>query len=333
MNSEISILITGASGFVGANLCNYFVARGYKVVALTGTSSQSWRLDKSIYSSETKPFDFHQVDLTDSKNVHEFIKYLQPQIIFNCAAYGAYSSQTDSDRIYKVNFDGVRFLLESVRKLNKFTAFIQAGTSSEYGQNCSGPKEEEPTIPDSDYAVSKVAASQLIKFYGMKYKLPAWIFRLYSIYGPFEEVSRLIPNLLLHIKDGKLPSLVDKRISRDFIYIDDVCEAFEKILDFSKVLTPGETYNIGSGRCVTLEELLNTAKSLFNINSTPEWGSFPNRHWDHANWFANPKKAAQHFKWEAKADLIYGLKSTMKWLEENPNLVIKAKETSILSRT
>ena len=318
------IVITGASGFVGANLCRYFSERGTPVVAVEGPSHTAWRMRDLPKVRKVN------VDLAIEKDVQDFVAQTNPIAVFNLAAYGAYSNQTDTDRIYRVNLDAVRYLLGAVRSLSGFRAFVQAGSSSEYGMNCTAPLESSATIPDSDYAVSKVAASSLVQYYGKKHGIPAWGFRLYSIYGPYEDVSRLIPKLLLHAAEGKLPPLVNPKISRDFVHVDDISRAFEKILERSDTLVKGEIYNIGAGNRVTLEELVAAVKRVFGVSAEPAWGSMANRHWDHADWFSNPRKALDHFGWRAERSLDDGLVDTMKWFRENEALMRDAAAESVV---
>lgn len=342
--SSAPILITGASGFIGANLCRYFARRGYRVIAIAGTGRTSWRLaefstaaqtpsQSSSHLASSGSIHVLQMDLANESDVRQLLRDTRPQAIFNLAAYGAYSNQTETNRIYHVNFDTVRYLLEGARELydaGQFRAFVQAGSSSEYGLNCKAPLETDPTLPDSNYAVSKVAASSLVQFYGKKFGFPAWSFRLYSVYGPFEDASRLILKLLIHARDGKLPPLVNPRISRDFVYVDDVGDAFDSVLNQADRITKGEIFNIGTGQCVTLETLIEVARQTFSIQVQPQWGSMPDRHWDHPDWYSNSNKAATELGWRARTSLSSGLEQTMKWIHENQSLLDQAMKNTVL---
>jgi dolichol-phosphate mannosyltransferase len=185
-------------------------------------------------------------------------------------------------------------------------------------------------LPDSDYAVSKVAATSLLQFYGKKHEFPAWVFRLYSVYGPYEETSRLIPRLLLKAAEGHLPELVSPRVSRDFIHVDDVCRAAESVLTRASTLARGEVYNIGTGECTTLEKLVELVRDLFGVNDNPRWGSMPNRHWDHADWYSNPAKAKRDLQWSPVVPLKDGISQTMSWMKSNPDVVRQGIEHSVL---
>ena len=119
-------------------------------------------------------------------------------------------------------------MIELVAQLaaRPIAAFVHAGSSSEYGANSAAPLESDACAPNSHYAVSKVAAADFLHYFGKQQAFPCVNLRLYSVYGPLEDPSRLIPNLLRTALDGGLPPLVDPDISRDFVYVDDVCEAF-----------------------------------------------------------------------------------------------------------
>lgn len=318
------VVITGATGFVGANLCNYWLARGARVIGVEGPSLQRWRLPAD------RPLELQSVDLRSQSAVRNLIRNARPSVVINCAAYGAYSNQTNAEQTYRVNMEAVRHMLEELREVSELRAFIQAGSSSEYGLNCTAPDEDAPTLPDSHYAVSKVGASALVRFYAHKHKLPAWCFRLYSVYGPLEDTSRLIPRLLMEANEGRFPPLVNPRISRDFIHVDDVNEAFETLVTRAEDIPRGEIFNIGTGVKTTLRTLVATAKRAFKIKVKPDWGSMPDRHWDHADWYADASKAKRILRWKAKIPLEVGLKQTLAWMIANPELVQAGQQQSVV---
>jgi dolichol-phosphate mannosyltransferase len=320
-----TIVVGGACGFVGANVCRYFSARGATVWAVDGPSGNDWRL------RDLPGVNRVRLDLRSRADVHDFIAREAPSAVINCSAYGGYASQSEPDRIYAVNFSAVRFLLEAVAELPNFTAFVQMGSSSEYGLNCTAPSEQSPTLPDSDYSVSKVAASAVTQLYGLKHRVPTWVLRLYSVYGPYEDFSRLIPNLLLSAKERTFPKLVNPAISRDFVFVDDVCEAVERVLVNARQLRYGEIYNIGTGVRSRLGELVSLVQTTFDVPGEPVWGSMPDRHWDHPDWFADPRKAKEHLSWSARTSLREGLLATMRWLQNNPQLVVEGQKSSVIA--
>ena len=300
------IVVLGAGGFVGANLLRRLLR--YREDALGVVRSfPAWRLEG---------IDRRRVleaDLNDLAAARNLVASVRPSTIFNCIAYGAYSFETDQELIYRTNFTALVQLVELLADTG-FAAFIQAGSSSEYGTNSAGPLEEASLQPNSHYSVSKAATSNYISYAGKIRRLPVVNLRLYSVYGPFEDTSRLIPNLVAKGLKGAFPPLVDPNTSRDFVYIDDVCDAF---VQAAARLTPdiyGEALNIGTGRGTTIRQLAKIAADVFAIGEEPIFGSMAGRSWDLSDWYAAPGKAERLLNWTAKTDLATGLRLTSEWV-------------------
>jgi nucleoside-diphosphate-sugar epimerase/glycosyltransferase involved in cell wall biosynthesis len=300
------IVVLGAGGFVGANLLRQLLKHREDVFGVV-RSLPAWRLE-GIDRRHILEADL--IDLAAARNL---VTNVRPRTIFNCVAYGAYSFETDFDLIYRTNFSALVQLVELLAETD-LAAFIHAGSSSEYGTKSAGPLEEESLQPNSHYSVSKAAASNYIAYAGKIRRIPIVNLRLYSVYGPLEDTSRLIPNLVTKGLKGAFPPLVDPNTSRDFIYIDDVCDAF---IQAAARLTPdiyGEAVNIGTGRGTTIRQLAKLAADVFAIGEEPVFGSMAGRSWDLPDWYAAPGKAERLLNWTAKTDLATGLKLTSEWV-------------------
>lgn len=300
------ILVLGAGGFVGANLLRRLLKYREDVFGVVRTLP-AWRLD-GIDRRHILEADL--IDLAATRNL---VANVRPSTIFDCIAYGAYSFETDQELIYRTNFTALVQLMELLADTG-FTAFVHAGSSSEYGTNSAGPLEEASLQPNSHYSVSKAAASNYISYIGNIRRLPVLNLRLYSVYGPLEDLSRLIPNLVAKGLKGAFPPLVDPDTSRDFVYIDDVCDAF---VHAAARLTPdiyGQAFNIGTGRATTIREVARVAGDVFAIRAEPIFGSMAGRSWDLPDWYAAPGKAERLLNWTAKTDLATGLKLTSEWV-------------------
>ncbi len=304
------ILVLGGSGFIGANLLRTMLNVRSDAVGTT-TRMPAWRLEGLPERS------VRVVDLLVDSNLESLLDDVRPRIILDCVAYGAYSFETDTGLIYQTNFNFVSRLLERLAGRN-VSCYIHAGSSSEYGDNASAPKESDPTAPNSEYAVSKVAAANLLYFWGKRKKFPCCNLRLYSAYGPLEDSSRLIPTLIKNGLDAKYPPFVSPHISRDFVYVDDVTEAF---VDAAMNLVEedyGESFNIGSGTRTTIGQVANLAQTLFSIAKAPSF-TMPDRRWDVAEWYADPHKAKHRLGWEPRTDFLEGLGKTIEWFRQLPN--------------
>jgi nucleoside-diphosphate-sugar epimerase/glycosyltransferase involved in cell wall biosynthesis len=300
------ILVLGASGFVGANLLKA-LSQCRRDVYGTASRLPAWRL-------EAIPQDHVIVsDLLIDSNLDALLAGVKPRTVFDCVAYGAYSFETDSKLIYQTNFNLISSLLPRLEQIG-IAGYVHAGSSSEYGDNASGPSEDAPLAPNSHYAVSKVASANLIHFFGKKKNFPCVNLRLYSAYGPLEDSSRLIPNIVRCGLEGHYPDLVDPRISRDFIYIDDVTEAFVDVALNLEARDFGESFNIGSGRKTTIAELAQVTRELYGIHDEPAF-TMPSREWDVPDWYAHTDKVRARFGWETRVSLRDGLARMTDWYE------------------
>src|SRR5438105_3783070 len=148
------VLVIGGSGFVGANLFRTLL-RSREDVYGTALRQPAWRL-------EGLPFaNVRVADLLVESNLDQLLDEIKPRTIFNCIAYGAYSFETDAQLIYQTNFNFTSRLLGRLES-RAITSYVHAGSSSEYGDNATAPREDGPTAPNSDYAVSKVGAANPI---------------------------------------------------------------------------------------------------------------------------------------------------------------------------
>lgn len=302
------ILVTGASGFVGANLFKMVASLRSDVFAVV-RREKNWRL------AEIKDEFIIAVDFNDSAAAKNLLQSVAPQTIFDCMAYGAYSFEEDAGLIYQTNFQSVVNFIELLSR-RPFTAYIHAGSSSEYGTNCAAPSEDSLCEANSPYAVSKVAAASYLRYMGKHRNFPCVNLRLYSVYGPLEDTSRLIPNLLREALAGRLPPLVDPRTSRDFVHVDDVCAAF--IMAAAKMHPGlyGENFNIGTGTKTTIAELADVTRREFDVVAEPKFGTMGGRAWDLADWYADPRKAGELLGWVPLVKLREGLRSTANWVDQ-----------------
>ena len=286
------VLLTGGNGFIGATCARRLIGDGNELHLLLLPSFEPWRL-KDL-AGHYRPC---LVDLRDAEGVERVVKEVRPEWVFHLAAYGAYSWQTDVRRIFETNVLGTLNLFEACRRLG-FDAFVNTGSSSEYGCKHYGPPETDLPEPNSPYAAAKVAATMYCWQMARATGLVVSTIRLYSIYGPYEEPNRLIPALLLYGLRGRCPPLVDPAIARDFVHVDDAVDAYLRLARRSTA-ERGGVYNVGSGRQTTLRELIELSTPLFPGRKAPVWGTmpappgtqlsgWPNRTRSARNWGGNP---------------------------------------------
>lgn len=304
------VLITGASGFVGANLARKMIQEGHRVYLLLRPGFASWRIEEI-----KKEVNIGLVDLTDEKRLTSIVKQIKPDWVFHLATHGAYSYQTDIEQMIATNIRGTVNLLQASFKAG-VKALVNISSSSEYGYNSYRPSEREPVTPNSEYAATKAAGTLWCGYFGEKYHMYVPTLRLYSVYGPFEQPGRLMPTLLRHIHEGKLPPLVNPNVARDFIYVDDVITAMLRVVK-KRNQKWGPIYNVGSSKQTRLKQLVKLVRKMWRIKAKPEWSTMKDRQWDTTRWRANINKIESDYNWKPDYNLEQGLKKMYRWLNQS----------------
>ncbi len=308
------VIVTGGTGFVGANLARRLLRDGQEVHLLVRTGYQPWRIEEI-----RDDVRLHEAALHDMESVTRVIDKIRPDWIFHLAVYGALSSQTDVQQMVQTNIHGTVNLVQACLK-SGFEAFVNSGSSSEYGFKDHPPAETEAIEPDSPYAASKAAGTLFCRQTARQQRVHLPTLRLYSIYGPYEDPTRLISTLIMRGLQGDLPPLVGPETARDFVHVDDVVEAYLLAATHpGKEL--GAIYNVGTGVQTTLREAVAVARQVLKINAEPSWGTMPARLWDTSVWVSDNRKICKELGWKPRFDFLHGFTATVEWFRAHPDLL------------
>ena len=298
------ILITGAAGFVGANLARYLVSKGIKINIIIKKNSNLWRIKDII-----KKMNVHYSDLSDKKKVRIIVKKIKPKTIFHLATHGAYSDQNNIKKMKESIFESTFNLVNECKKY-RFSMFINTGSSSEYGFKNRKMKEKDVLIPNSYYSVFKSSSTLYCQYESINSNIPIVTIRPFHVYGPFERQSRLIPVLIKKMLANKKIKLVSPKISRDLIYIDDLIDFYLKIANKKFI---GEIFNLGNGKKYTIKEIYNLLKKITKYKKSNLWNTMKNRSWDQPIWYSDMSYVKKKIKWRPKISLFNGLSKTVNW--------------------
>lgn len=307
-------MVTGAAGFVGANLVRRLVHDGHEVHLLVHPDSEHWRLDGVAGHAA-----LHDVDLEDRDAVARVMGRVGADWVFHAAAHGAYPYQTDLRKMIDTNLLGTINLVEAALA-SGFEAFVHTGTSSEYGVKDHGPAEDELPEPNSHYAVTKAAATLYCRHMAQAHAAPIRVLRLYSVYGPWEEPTRLMPRLVVEGLRGRWPPMANPATARDYVYTEDVVDAYLAAATVPDQ-EPGAVYNIGTGVQTSLQQVTRIARRQLSIAAEPGWGTMPDRIWDAGVWVAEPAAAAKALGWTAQRDVASGFGALVSWLSDQADLL------------
>jgi nucleoside-diphosphate-sugar epimerase len=300
----MKVLVTGATGFVGACLARRMVEQGYEVHVFSREKSNRWR----IADLADRLVD-HFVDLTDADCVQTAIERVRPDGIFHLATYGGFADQQDTTAIVGANFLGTVNLLRACERVG-FQFFINTGSSSEYGIKQEPMRETTIAEPIGDYGVSKLAATVFCQSEAVQKNLPIFTIRLFSPYGYWDDPKRLIPYVIQSFLKQEAPRLSTPHSVRDYIFIEDILRLYQHIAQAPQL--PTGIYNAGSGRQTSLGEVVDLIREIVGSTVAPAWGSVGVKRTEPAVWLADTDKTRQ-IGWQAAIDLREGLRRTIEW--------------------
>ena len=312
MSDNRTYLITGATGFIGFCLLRRLLEKNRKVHIILRKEAKLWRI-KDIINKVT----CHISDLSNSETLREIIFKVKPTVIYHLATYGAYPFQNEPDKVINANILGTWNLLKAASRV-EYELFVNTGSSSEYGFKKLPMKETDLLEPASYYAVTKCSQTLLCSHIAIKEKKPIVTLRPFSVYGPYEEPTRLVPTLMKALYCTEKMDLVSPEISRDHIYVDDVIDAYllvDRLRNFA-----GEVFNIGTGVQSSIKNVVGVAVRITGKTADFKWGEMKPRTWDTDNWVADISKAKKLLKWLPKTSLEKGLSLTWKWFKVNRSL-------------
>ena len=326
------IIVTGGSGFIGSNLVNYLIKKKYFVVNIDKLTYSSNKYFNTIRNK--KNYNFFRLDINNKNKLIKIIKRYKPKAIFNLAAETHVDRSIDGPKAFiHSNLNGTFYLLEALRYLQKKKInpkLIHISTDEVYGDIKGNLRSDEnyKYEPSSPYSATKAGADHLVKSYIRTYKLNAVISNCCNNYGPFQFPEKLIPKMIANILNNKeLPIYAKGENSREWIHVDDHCEALLRLYLKGKT---GENYNVGSGKNLKnidlVKKILKVFKSLgVKIRKNSKIKFVKDRPGHDYRYALNNKKILRKLKWKSKIDFEDGLRNTVKWYLTNKSFIKQIK--------
>lgn len=292
------VLLTGTSGFIGRHAVSELLNKNYEIHGLFNKT-------KPI---ENKHVIYHNVDLFDYSQQQMLMREIEPTHLLHFAWYavpGLYWNSLE-------NFRWVQASLELLRLFRQYGGqrAVLAGTCAEYDWSFGYCSEAvTPIRPSTAYGTCKNSLQEMMAQFSKQTGLSSAWGRIFYLYGPFEDRSRLIPyviNSLLHNKNAKCTH--GDQI-RDFLYVQDVASAFCALLE-SEVTGP---VNIASGKPVALKDVISTIADKLDRYDLIRLGDIPSQENDPPVLIADVKKLSEEVKWRPEYDLDTGLERTIEW--------------------
>ena len=331
------ILVTGGAGFIGSNfVLNWLSTQNEGLINLDSLSYAA-DLNNLESISENKEYFFIKGSIEDQNLIEKILEKYNPRAVINFAAETHVDRSIENPEIFmKTNIFGTFHLLNASLKFwkkislddQKKFKFLHISTDEVFGSlSLEDEKSNElsPYKPNSPYSASKAASDHLVRAWGETYKLPVITTNCTNNYGPHQFPEKLIP-LLIHncLNNKKLPIYGKGENVRDWLYVEDHCEAIKEVLVKGSI---GETYNIGGNNEKTNIELVKTVCSTLdeiiprkNNSSYKELITFVEDRPGHDfRYSLDISKIKKELNWQPQETFESGIRKTILWYLENMN--------------
>jgi len=309
------IFVAGSTGFLGSNLLRFFLQSGHEIYAQIRNSSNTWRIDDIINQANVV-----RVDSLASAKFQNIMEKVNPEIVLNAMGADQKAALQDISINWNSNFISLVYLANSIKNLRD-SILIHAGSASEYGKatQIRNPISEDTGCePVSEYALSKFFATDYLRYFSTRHSVKIFVFRIFNLYGPYENKDRLIAETCLKAIKGEKITLKNPSVSRDFIYVNDVAEAFQVAAFEGDIHTNFDIFNLGTGKATTVAQVASFINSINGERSEivtsvgdlrPE-NTIPGP-------IADMTKTESILKWKAKYDIKSGLEEVNQWFRDH----------------
>lgn len=289
-------MVTGASGFIGAALVRRLRLLDAQVYAISSSAQKQAKGEETWYAC----------DLTDSVATTRLLRSLRPDLVFHLASKVTGSRDVQLVMpIMNANLGSVINLLTAAVGLPN-TRLILAGSLEE-------PRDHEALPPSSPYAAAKWAATGYAKMFHHLWNVPSLVLRVAMVYGPGQkDTTKLLPYATLSMLRGDPPAVTSGTRLVDWIYIDDVVDAFLAAATTPIAAGAGQTFDIGTGIATSIRHTLDLLASVVGGSIRPRYGVIADRPLDRAL-IANISSSSNVLRWQPRICLREGLQRTVEW--------------------
>jgi nucleoside-diphosphate-sugar epimerase len=298
------VLVTGALGFIGQRTLPLLSARGFEVHAVT--SRQTLPVDRN----ET----WHRANLLDARQIDSLITTVAPTHLLHLAWIA-------TPGIYEHSAENLLWLEASTHLIHAFSMgggqrLVAAGSCAEYDWRYGFCNETlTPTAPQSLYGVCKLALEMILRALAKESKLSVAWGRIFFPYGPHEHPKRLVASVIRSLLMGKPAECTDGRQVRDFVFVDDVANAFATLLDSELY----GTVNIASGRGITVREVVSKIGDILERCELVRFGGLESTTAEAPLIVGDIRRIGERFNWSPKYDLDQGLRVSVEWWRKQPH--------------
>jgi len=302
------VVLTGATGFIGAHLAHRLRADGADLSLIVRSAVAAARRLPGLDGNAGGP-RWIEADLTRRESLRAALRALRPRFVFHLAAdtSGDRSPEHASTAV-AVNFQGTVNLLDAL-DTSATEHVVTIGTAEEYGPGAVPFREDQAPLPLSPYSASKAAATAWCGMAHRAFGLPVTVLRLFLVYGPGQPPVHLIPQAIAAAQRGEDFATTRGEQTRDFIYVDDVVGAC--CLAATTPAAGGEVINVASGEERTVRDVITRIYREVDGPGRPALGALPYREPEIWRYVGSNQKARDLLGWVPRIGFDEGLRRTV----------------------
>lgn len=309
-------LVIGSNSFSGSNFVDYLLGEGLEVIGIS-RSPEPHPVFLSYKKRSSSNFKFYQLDLNHHLDeIMELIERERPDYVVNFASQSMVAeSWLNPDHWYQTNVLSTIKFHERLRRCDFLKKYVHISTPEVYG-SCEGlVKENTNYNPSTPYAVSRAATDMHLMCLFRTHNFPVVFTRAANVYGPGQQLYRIIPRTILFFLIGKKLQLHGGgRSIRSFIHIKDVADGTFKV---AKKADPGEIFHLATTRNISIKELVEMIAEMLKIDFSKSVEIVGDRPGKDAAYLLDSTKARTMLAWEDKIGLEQGIEETIKWVRDN----------------
>ena len=314
----MKILVTGAAGFIGYNLCSSLLNDNYRVLGIDNINDYydpNLKLARLDQLKPYKNFKFEKVDIADQKSLTQSFKSFNPQIVVNLAAQAGVRYSIENPYAYMdSNLVGFLNIIELCRH-NDVEGFIYASSSSVYGGNTKIPFSVEDRVdnPISLYAASKKSNELIANAYSHLYGLHTTGLRYFTVYGPWGRPDMAYFIFTEKIINGEsIPVFNHGDMKRDFTYIDDIISGTRAAIDKNSKC---EVFNLGNHKSEKLMDIISIIEE--NLGKKAKIEFLPMQQGDIKESFADIKESIEKLDYKPRISINKGIPKFIDWYKSS----------------
>jgi len=317
VSDQPTFVVIGSNSFSGSSFVSHLLGKGYRVIGISRSEQPNDALLPYRWQPSPGQFSFRQLDLNnDLAEICDLLEEVRPAYVVNFAAQSMVAeSWANPDHWFMTNLVSTVRLHDALRKMAFLKRYVHISTPEVYGSTSGDVTESAAFNPSTPYAVSRAAADMSLRTFHAAYDFPVVYTRAANVYGPGQQLYRIIPRTILCIRSGtKLMLHGGGASQRSFIHMDDVSDATLRVALHGR---DGESYHISTPRQITIRELVELICDRMGTQLEAVAEVVGERVGKDAAYLLNSDKIRRQLGWADRVSLEQGIEQTISWVDSN----------------